>query len=399
MPQETMPAPDILLTRAAGTRTMGMMSHRWFIPASLGVFLLVVAGLWLYLSATTGTHDIQADAHRSLLDDPDFLGLVWTTPPPRNRFPFAPSSDSPSKRLAKTPRTRTPRLAQRAGAAASPPAMSFQQMAASLAARIDESSVRMRTAAAKSAVGRYIEGMKHLKAGRPERALACFNEMLARDADNQAALAARAGALIQLHRFDEAANAFADLIRVVPDDADVRYNYAVVLYRLFRFREAASELREAVALNPDHAAAQYNLASLAQRDGRLTEARDAWEAFTRLQPNVAGAWFNLGIIYLDFDEPLRAAHAFHAAVTVEPLDADAHLNLGIAWAAAGEFGVALAEMTRADRLAPCDTAITSRLAELRQYLAMSETGEAAPDPHDQMAGAPADQVESLAEQP
>lgn len=393
------------MTSVAGLPTIPAMSSKWFIPMSLGVFALIVGGPWLYLSITQERSG-RATTGRSadILHDPAFVGLAERTPP-------KPVSEPEAQASGKTPKEinplaldsvtdqralpTDPQFAIRNPKSFAPP--TARQVAALVADRLDEASVKLRTDLDKSSVTQFVRGASAAQEGKLDDALARFDQAIQRDPENISAHAARASILVAQGRFAEAADAWAEVVRRSPKDAASRYNLAVVLFRLGRNHEAATQLREVIAIDPDHAPAHYNLASLAQREGRLREARDAWETFTRLRPEVASAWFNLGVAYIDLDQPVEAVACFSVLAQLTPEDADAHLNLGIASAMSGQFDAALAALQRADALAPCDETITRYLVALHDLVADHGGPKAAQ--HRQLAVMLQEQVENTWESP
>ena len=358
------------------------MSPRFFIPVSLGIFVVFVGSAWLYLSSTESSQGPSGVVGRlDVLDDPGFVNLAERIPVSRRPMDTVPkSSPTPSP-----PKTRPP--TRNKSLSPSP-----RQIAAQLARRADETSVDLRAEVADSYLGHFSRGVTAARNGEFEAAIAHFDRALDKESAGAAALAAKASALVELGRYLEARDVYEALLRTGRVDPDARYNYAVVLYRLSEFLESARQLRLVIRDRPNHADAHYNLASLAQREGRIGEARDSLEVFTRLRPDVASAWFNLGVLYVDFDLPLEAAHAFEAVTTIAPEDADAWLNLAIARAVAGQYRAALNALQAADEISPCDDTIVRYLATLHDILADQNTPDA--PRHRRIAAMLQEQVES-----
>ena len=361
------------------------MNPRWFIPLFLLGFVLLVAALSMYL--TSGE------------------------PLPRRDIAAFRSRSTHTTRV--SPRERDGRVVRgtldRSGATASPSArenrhgvrhinrrrrgVPLRMLAEQLANRLDNGAVRFRSNLADTVTVQYLAGVVEMYCGKQLAAIDRFDRILDRRPNNTAALAAKAGALISVGRFEDAARTYRRLLDVQPNDAAARYNYGVLLCRQSRFSEAGNQFRALIRLDTNHAAGQYNLASLAQRAGALGEARDAWQAYTRLRPRNTTGWYNLGVVWMDFDQPLQAAWCFRQAVRLNPGDAQAWLNLGIACAAADHFYPALDALSTADELSPCDPMILRRLAELHSTLAAQSTE--ADEEHHLAASRISEQIESL----
>jgi arylsulfatase A-like enzyme len=118
-----------------------------------------------------------------------------------------------------------------------------------------------------------------LRAGRPERAIAGFDAVLAVDPDNRFALL-RSG---------------------------------VALLVAGRTEAAARRLHRAVTADPDRAEARFALGDALMRLGEPGRAVPQWMELVRLQPRRFEGWFNLGEALAASGEPVRAAAAFAEA--------------------------------------------------------------------------------------
>ena len=96
----------------------------------------------------------------------------------------------------------------------------------------------------------------------------------------------------------QAAEAFAEAVRLEPADYVSWYNLGLALLRMGRFDEAFRPLNEAVARRPDFADA---LSSLGYLYNQRREWGKAWNLLHRAvtaNPRHADAWYNLGISIL-----------------------------------------------------------------------------------------------------
>jgi protein O-mannosyl-transferase len=95
--------------------------------------------------------------------------------------------------------------------------------------------------------------------------------------------------LAKLGRPAEAAPEYAAVLRTQPDNADIRYNYALALAQSGNIPDAAREFRATVALRPADVEARFNLAialsTLGQRDEAITHLTEV----LRLKPDFAPA--------------------------------------------------------------------------------------------------------------
>lgn len=189
----------------------------------------------------------------------------------------------------------------------------------------------------------------------------------------------------QAGRLDEAARAYRDVLRVLPDDFDARHLLGVIALQQDRLDEARDEITRALRANPRDAAAHGNLGTVHLRAGRLADARANFQEALRIQPRNVNALANLATALRGLGEPraavkpLRDALAaggppslrndvgaalleagdaqaaireFRAALQAQPSNADAHGNLALALERSGETASALKEYERALALAP-----------------------------------------------
>ena len=83
---------------------------------------------------------------------------------------------------------------------------------------------------------------------------------------------------------------FREALKITPADAQVHYNFGVVLAERGRSDEAIAHFREAVKAKPDYAEAHFNLGGALARCGRMDEATDHYRkalVFARQQDNAA----------------------------------------------------------------------------------------------------------------
>lgn len=190
------------------------------------------------------------------------------------------------------------------------------------------------------------------RAGRTLEALAAYEALLAAHPNlpdswyNLALLQRKAGRPeAALASYDQA------LRRGVSDPEEVRLNRAVILSDdLRRETEAEAELNGALALNPRYVPALLNLGNLHEDRGRRAEAVAAYEAILALDPNDPDALARLGGLAAPAgpDDPLigrlRGAIDRHGAAA----DAALGFSLGRMLDAAGAYDEAFAAYAAAN---------------------------------------------------
>jgi tetratricopeptide (TPR) repeat protein len=343
------------------------VSNRWFIPLlGLSCLGLVIA---VRLYSSSGDERIPTRVYAATRPAASPAAVPAAPKAIPKSVPSAqPAAARKDRRADAGGQTSIPRRSRR-------PTVSIFDRLKRVAGSLDESSVDLRNDLSASPEAWLLRGWLAMRTNDARQAIACFDRVPVQSGWHCAALSAKAEALVVLSRYDEAAAAYGEVVRLAPQDPTARYNYGVLLYRRAYFSEAAEQFRELVRLQPDDARGQYNLATLAQREGRLAEAREAWQAFVRLEPNVASAWFNLGIVWMDYEEPGEAADCFERATIIDSEDTITWLNLAVAYAGAGELQLALDAVAEADALSPGDPAVTSCQAALEQMLAEQKTSD------------------------
>ena len=328
------------------------VASRWFIPISLLGFLIIVGGLWMYLSATE-----EQTPRAWIRVAPDLLAEAAAAKSE------VPRVDAVGQNVAKQSGARYARRAPSSGYG-------------EIADRMDDLAVRIRNDAASNGMIKVTAARLDLAADCPQAALHKFESVLGSSPANSAALVGKADALVELGQFERAADAYRRALENSLRPTDVLYNYGVVLCRLSRFGDAAEQFREVVAMDPRNVRGWYNLAALAQRGGRLAEARDAWDKFTAIDPEAPNGWYQLGVVLMDYEEPLEAARCFAIFSALAPGDPDGHFNLAMALSESETYGYALSEIEAADAINPCNAAIMRGRAELHQLIAKEDLGRA-----------------------
>lgn len=203
---------------------------------------------------------------------------------------------------------------------------------------------------------------KHFRAGRFADAERMCEQILARQADNPAALnllaisvrqqgricdaieiASRAAnahpKIAEFHgnlgeflrvagELDRSVASFQRAIDLKPAEATFHNSLAMAYTDQRRHELAAAEFGRAIQLKPDYASAHNNLGGMLRELGRLDEAAAEIETAIRLQPRVANAYYNLAIVQTDQMRFSEATESYCRAIAVQPDYADAHWSLG-----------------------------------------------------------------------
>lgn len=117
---------------------------------------------------------------------------------------------------------------------------------------------------------------------------------------------------------DKAAEHYEKARALNPGQADLHYNYGVLLFSEERFAEAREAFERALEANPSYATAHNNLGQILERERRFEEATEHYRAAVEAQPLYRLARFHLGRMLMAKRQPLQAAEQFERAI--EPRD-------------------------------------------------------------------------------
>jgi tetratricopeptide (TPR) repeat protein len=143
--------------------------------------------------------------------------------------------------------------------------------------------------------------------GRPDKAEADFDAILARWPRDAYALASRSHVRAERRRRDEAIQDAQALVQAHPErSAADWFNLAYLLEDAQRLTEAEAAFRRATALDPKLDRAWYGLGLTLIRLQRFDEAAAALERNTELQPMSPYGWYQLARVQMDRHEPDKA---------------------------------------------------------------------------------------------
>jgi predicted O-linked N-acetylglucosamine transferase (SPINDLY family) len=134
--------------------------------------------------------------------------------------------------------------------------------------------------------------------------------------------------------------------------AEVYERLAAALLQMRRYDEAAQCLRTALKLNPQFAGAAASLGDAQLQMGNGAAAIDSYRHWAALQPTDAGAHAALGAALLMSDDPAAASLSLEQALALDPRLADAAVNLGTALSRLGRAQAAAAAYERALAMRP-----------------------------------------------
>ena len=139
----------------------------------------------------------------------------------------------------------------------------------------------------------------------------------------------RGVALCQAGKFDEAAAAWQQVLKLQPNNTYAMANLGIVFTEQSRWLEARDAFIRVLSLQPDNAEAHYGLGMADAQLGNYAGAVAAWENTLRLQPDFTDAHYNLALVRQRLSGDSGAPAAAASAVTASPA-APASISLSAA---------------------------------------------------------------------
>lgn len=154
----------------------------------------------------------------------------------------------------------------------------------------------------------------------PGAALAALDVGLATASGDARLVLARAQALLEAGRLDEADRFASRAVALAPDSADGHFTRGLVRERRGSLDKAHRSFTRTLALEKAHLGARAHRAAVARRAGRLDEARVDLEAYLARVPRDAREWTALGSICSELAAHEDAQKALRRALEIDARD-------------------------------------------------------------------------------
>jgi tetratricopeptide (TPR) repeat protein len=149
-------------------------------------------------------------------------------------------------------------------------------------------------------------GLKQMKQGQQEQAIAYFREALALDAEYVPALNILGLALANCGRMDEAITHFQTALKIKPDSVTVHTNLGLVLAKCGQISDAIAHYQQALAIDPDCGPVHNNLGALLADRGQFDEAIEHYQKAREIRPDYADIRRNIELAQSQRQSILRA---------------------------------------------------------------------------------------------
>lgn len=141
-------------------------------------------------------------------------------------------------------------------------------------------------------------------------------------------------------------------VRLEPEDASTHGNLGVAYLHQGHYEKAQPQFEAAISLDPHNVEAAVNLSNLFLNRGENAEAERVLQTAALRNRNNAKLHNNLGTIYAINKDYKSAVDQFEKAVDISPDMASAHYGLGLAYYNLKEFQPAIRELKKALYLNP-----------------------------------------------
>jgi tetratricopeptide (TPR) repeat protein len=195
-------------------------------------------------------------------------------------------------------------------------------------------------------------GLEHHQAGRLNRALEIYQQVLAADPQNAEVHNLLGAVCIHLHQWPQAAGYLAEAVRLNPEYSAAHDNLGVLLAQQGQIGQAVVSFRRAAALDPRNAQTQLNLAHALLRRGPATEAVDVFQWVVQIAPDSLRAHSELAQVLSQLNRLAESLAHFRQVVRLSPDDPRAHFELAAALDRCGQTDEAIAAYQDALRLKP-----------------------------------------------
>ena len=153
--------------------------------------------------------------------------------------------------------------------------------------------------------------------------------------------------LVMLGQFDQAIQAYSEVIEASLDDAAAYNNRGGAYLGKGEYDRAIADYDKTIALNPDYADAYNNRGNAYSAKGDSVRATEDYDKTIALNPDYADAYNNRGVAYADRGEYDKAIADYDRAIALKPDSAEAYYNRGNTYFGKGEYDRAIEDYDEA----------------------------------------------------
>ncbi|MBF0588319.1 MAG: tetratricopeptide repeat protein [Magnetococcales bacterium] len=196
------------------------------------------------------------------------------------------------------------------------------------------------------------QGLAWHQAGELERAMACYQQVLAVQPQNVPALSNLGGAYHMLGGLAEAVSCYEQALAIQPNDAQTLHNLGQAQQALGQLDDAILSFQTLLRVQPDAAELHHQLGHMQSARGQWQAATDSFKAALALQPESALFLNSLGNLYMQRQKPFEALACYRQGVAFAPDSPQLLSNLGNLLETHGQLEEAIAHHQRATAVQP-----------------------------------------------
>jgi len=143
-----------------------------------------------------------------------------------------------------------------------------------------------------------------------------------------------------------------NILKVRPDDINVRNNLAFAYEQLDKNEEAIKEYKKVIKYNPSFFKAYNNIGFIYQKNGDLKNAIKYFKKAVEINPEYSNGYNNLGFAYFKLGNIEEAIKNYKKAIKIDPKSATALNNLGYAYYVNGKVSDSIKYYKKAIEIKP-----------------------------------------------
>jgi len=173
-------------------------------------------------------------------------------------------------------------------------------------------------------------------------------------------------ALHQNGHFNEALNAYYQILKINPKHFDALQLSATLYLQCKKYTEALNLFKSALKIKSNHVPALINYGNVQFELKNYDEALKAYDKAIRLEPGNPGAYNNRGNILKDLNRLDEALKNYNAAIQLKPNYSDAHNNRGALLNQLKKYDEAIISLNEAIKLKPNNPEVFYNLGNAKQ---------------------------------
>lgn len=134
-----------------------------------------------------------------------------------------------------------------------------------------------------------------------------------------------------------AADAYRDVLRAEPENADALHFFGVLLHQLGDAEKGITAVRKSISINPNNAAAHCNLGNMLLTDRKPGDAAEAYKAALAIDPLHGETYRNFGVLLRRIGKIPEAIETLEQAAELDPNNTEVWHNLGVGYMATDQL--------------------------------------------------------------